>query len=153
MARRATSYDKGALKHINVKMKLEWMLSGLLCLCPYVQVTVYDTDRWWSLLTAPLCKCVCVCARAGGRAHAYPECNFICHFAGFHCRVCRMVFKFVIIQIFRWYASTPESWRLCCLTQPLVLVLLLCKCSCAARFVRIRPQGVMACCTRTFNCE
>jgi len=74
-------------------MKLEWMLSGLLYLSPYVQVTVCDTLTDGGLFSLPLYAsvCGCVCVLAGTCACIYPECNFICHFAGCHCRVCRMV--------------------------------------------------------------
>jgi hypothetical protein len=115
----------------NSKMKLEWMLSKPSYLCPYVRVAV--------------CVFVCVCVSAGTCVCIYPEYNFICHFAGCHSRVRRVVSN---SWTFRWCASTSVSWRHCCLI-PAFGVLLFCKRLCAARFVRIRPQVVVPRCIRT----
>jgi len=72
----------------NSEMKLEWILNGPFYLCPYVQVAL------------------CVCVLAGTCACINAEGNFICHFGGCHCRVCRVV---SISWSFRWYVSTAVS--------------------------------------------
>jgi len=91
-------------------MKLEWLMSGPLYLCPFLQVIVCDTLTDGGLFSLPHCASVCVCARvfllAGTCTYIYPECIFICHFAGCHCRVCRV---FSNSWTFRWYASTSVS--------------------------------------------